>query len=153
MKDDKIYALRRMNCYRVDANEDQTEGRGRSFIVGYFDKHVDAVNAATGKGGMGTIAPVHNVIVDVFVNLRHDTNTIGGQLFELVDNWDDAFVVHHAKIFNSVGPVKYHRSWIDPQLARAQALSKLTDEEQKLLGLKKKTPNFDIPDHIKAPFR
>ena len=57
----------------------------------------------------------------------------------MTENWDDAFVIDHGGD-KRIGPVKFYRSWIDPVKARAVAMSKLTDEEQELLGLKKKKP-------------
>lgn len=72
MKDDKLYAVRTLDSYRVEANSDRTEGRGHLEILGYFEKHLDAVDAAKGQGGMGGSADVHVVRTQVFVNLRFD---------------------------------------------------------------------------------
>jgi hypothetical protein len=124
--DDIFYAKRLLQCYRVEANEDQIEGRGRTFIVGYFENYSDAIEAAKGRGGMGTTAPVFTDAVEVFICLQRDPVT-----YLLSENWSDAFAVHHDKV------VKYFRSQTDPKIIRAKALSKLTLEEQKLLGLSK----------------
>ncbi len=95
-----------MTLYKVEFNSDSTEGRGRAFYEWYIDEDT-AKRVAKGQYVMGTDCPVHRVAETV--------------------------VIVGDKVWLLGAPVGI--TWEDPQALRAKALSKLTPEERKILGV------------------
>lgn len=53
------------NAWAAITNSDTTEGRGSDVIIGYFKDKRDAINAAKGKGVMGSDAKVEDRTIDI----------------------------------------------------------------------------------------
>jgi hypothetical protein len=102
-----------MNLYEVRGENDSTEGRGGTHLVGWFTSSEIADKAAEGKGVMGykgTVNPHTKVVVTYRDDEGNDvTHLVGEQIL-----------------------VQYE----DPKEVRARGLAKLTPAERHALGLK-----------------
>lgn len=93
--------------FEVFANSDSTEGRGRTICIGIFTNRENAEARARGQGVMGTNADVKSSTAKVV--------HFSGEIYLLGRNVEKSF---------------------DPtEELRQRALSKLTPEEKKVLGL------------------
>jgi len=96
--------------YKVTTNSDLTEGRGNTVLIGYFMDHVLAQRAAKGKGVFGSDADVEPFVTTVL---------------EVSEDGSSRFY-------------KLGEEIIRPRTKeeiKAEALKKLTPEEQDALGL------------------
>lgn len=98
-----------MSLYKVTTNTDLTEGRGGERLLGWFIDSAIATRAAKGNYVMGTDCPVERYTCEV-------VRTEDGKLYLLGK------------------PIELE--YEDPREVRARALSKLTPEERKVLGIK-----------------
>lgn len=98
-----------VTLYKVTANTDTTEGRGSTYVIGWFVDAGVAKKAAKGKGVMGTDSPVDPVACSVI-------RTDDGSVFLVGD--------------------EVQITYEDPKEVRERALAKLTPEERNALGIK-----------------
>lgn len=98
-----------MTLFRVTTNTDLTEGRGGERTLGWFIDNAIATRAAKGNYVMGTDCPIERKTCTV-------VRTEDGKLY-LLGN-----------------PIEIE--YEDPREVRARALSKLSPEERKVLGIR-----------------
>lgn len=103
-----------VKAYAVMSNHDLTEGRGREFIASICDRLSVATSEAKGQYVMGTDAPIREIEALVFVYNGNE------YAFDLNDS---------VQFFSTL-----KKERMDQKL-RESALSKLTPEERKALGV------------------
>jgi len=97
--------------YRVEGDSD-CEGRGPRNVIGHFFRDTTAHEAAKGKGAMGNMGYVIP-ITGYIVTINHGTEA------------QSSFVLG----------ARVEMNYEDPEDIRERALSKLTPEERRLLGV------------------
>lgn len=102
----------KMRLFEARGDTDQNEGRGGTFLVGWFTDEAIAKKAVEDKGVMGTLGYVKDQVCDVAVF----KNGLGEDVIGIIKEYIQ---------------IDYE----DPRETRAKALAKLTPKERKALGL------------------
>lgn len=106
----QLAVIQEIEVYRVTTNSDRNEGRGATVTVGLFLSHTVASEASVGVGVQGLNGDIKREVIKV-------VDADDGKMYMLGD--------------------EVTLSYENPRKVRERALSKLTEDECRVLGITK----------------